>query len=63
MKLSYDNERTRARQNPLEAEIMPETSPLELFGLLYEKQNNRDLSDEQKAYLTGMIESIWKEEA
>ena len=63
MKLSYDNERTRARQNPLEAEIMPETSPLELFGLLYEKQNNRDLSDDQKAYLTGLIDSIWKEEA
>ena len=63
MKLSYDNERTRTRQNPLEAEIMPETSPLELFGLLYEKQNNRELGDDQRKYLTGLIESIWKEEA
>lgn len=63
MKLSYDNERTRTRQNPLEAEIMPETSPLELFGLLYEKQNNRELGDDQRNYLTGLIESIWKEEA
>ena len=63
MKLSYDNQRTRARQNPLEAEAMPETSPLELFGLLYEKQNNRALGDDQRAYLTGLIESIWKEEA
>ena len=63
MKLSYDNERTRARQNPLQAEAMPESSPLELFGLLYEKQNNRALGDDQRAYLTGLIESIWKEEA
>ena len=63
MKLSYDNQRTRARQNPLQAEAMPETSPLELFGLLYEKQNNRTLGDDQRAYLTGLIESIWKEEA
>lgn len=63
MKLSYDNERTRMRQNPLQAEVMPESSPLELFGLLYEKQNNAPLGDDQQAYLTGLIESIWKEEA
>ena len=63
MKLSYDNERTRMRQNPLQAEAMPESSPLELFGLLYEKQNNAPLGDDQQAYLTGLIESIWKEEA
>ena len=63
MKLSYDNQRTRARQNPLEAEAMPESSPLELFGLLYEKQNNAPLGESQRAYLTGLIESIWKEEA
>ena len=63
MKLSYDNTRTKLRQNPLEVAAEPETSPLELFGLLYEKQNNRTLGDEQSAYLTGLIESIWKEEA
>ena len=63
MKLTYDNQRTRARQNPLEVEAMPETSPLELFGLLYEKQNNVSLGESQQAYLTGLIESIWKEEA
>ena len=62
MKLTYDNQRTRARQNPLELEAMPETSPLELFGLLYEKQNNASLGDDQRAYLTGLIESLWKED-
>ena len=63
MKLSYDNQRTRLRQNPQEAEAVPESSPLELFGLLYEKQNNASLGDDQRAYLTGLMESIWKEEA
>ena len=62
MKLSYDNTRTRERRNPLQAEAEPETSPLELFGLLYEKQNNRPLSPEQSGYLTELIGTIWKEE-
>ena len=62
MKLTYDNTRTRQRQNPLEEMVQPETSPLELFGLLYEKQNNRPLGPEQTEYLTALIEAIWKEE-
>ena len=61
MKLSYDNARTRQRQNPLEAAAEPENSALDLFGLLYEKQNNRALSGEQREYLTGLIEEIWEE--
>ena len=60
MKLSYDNTRTRLRQNPLEAAAEPESGPLELFGLLYEKQNNRHLGSEQQQYLTSLIESIWE---
>ena len=63
MKLSYDNTRTRQRQNPLEAAAEPETSPLELFGLLYEKQNNRELGPEQQSFLTKLIESIWEDNA
>ena len=61
MKLNYDNTRTRLRQNPLEAAAEPETSPLELFGLLYEKQNNRELGSEQQEYLAKLIEQIWEE--
>ena len=60
MKLSYDNTRTRQRQNPLEEEARPEDSPLDLFGLLFEKQNNSPLGPEQADYLTGLIESIWE---
>ena len=61
MKLTYDNARTRLRQNPLELEAQPEDSALDLFGLLYEKQNNRPLGAEQTAYLTELIESIWED--
>lgn len=58
MKLSWDNTRTRQRQNPLELEVQPESSPLELFDLLYERQNNRPLSAQQRAYLTGLLEEM-----
>ena len=61
MKLTYDNTRTRQRQNPLEAGAETGMSPLELFGLLYEKQNNRELGEEQRTYLTKCIEQIWEE--
>ena len=60
MKLSYDNTRTRQRQNPLEVEARLEDSPLDLFGLLFEKQNNSPLGPEQADYLTGLIDSIWE---
>ena len=60
MKLAYDNTRTRMRQNVLETGAEPEDSPLDLFGLLYEKQNNRPMGEEQRDYLTELIESIWE---
>lgn len=63
MKLTYDNTRTRLQQNPLELTAERDSGPLELFGLLYEKQNNREMGAEQTAYLTALIESIWKEDA
>ena len=60
MQLEYDNLRTRLRQNPLEETAQPESSPLELFGLLYEKQNNTPMSDGETAYLRDMMERIWE---
>ncbi len=60
MKLTYDNTRTRLRQNPMELEARPEQSPMELFGELYSIQNNRSLSPEQTDYLQGLIDEIWE---
>ena len=63
MQLDYDNLRTRLRQNPLTGQAQPESSPLELFSLLYEKQNNTPLSGSERDYLRDMMERIWEVEA
>ena len=61
MHLEYDNRRTRIRQNPMEETAEPESSPMELFGLLYEKQNNSPLNREETAYLRTLMEKIWED--
>ena len=58
MKMDYDNARTRFRGD-IEAEEEAARSPMELFGKLYQAQNNRPLSEEQKTLLQEMIEKIW----
>ena len=62
LKLSYDNARTRSNTVLDAAADVRRKSPLELFGELYEKQNNQPLSDVQRQYLLGLIESIWEDE-
>lgn len=61
MKLSYDNKRTRSNQLIDGAEQVQRKSPLELFEELYEKQNNRPMSDKQKEFSLSLIESIWED--
>ena len=58
MKLSYDNTRTRTGTTVDAAVNLRRRSPLELFGTLYEQQNNRPLSEPQRAYLEKLMESI-----
>ena len=61
MKLSYDNTRTRVDQlitGPQEIDIK---SPLQLFGELYEQQNNQPMSEEQLDFARTLIESIWED--
>lgn len=60
MQLDYDNRRTRQRQNPLEEAVQPESSPLELFALLYEKQNNTPMSEPETAFVRSLMERIWE---
>lgn len=61
MKLSYDNARTRS------ASVFGETadsarSPRELFGGLFERQNGRELSGVQTAFLDRIISEVWEDE-
>lgn len=60
MKLEYDNARTRNQQTVVVDERVEEKSPEELVGEFYELQNNQELSEEQRSYLSEMIEKIWE---
>lgn len=62
MRLDYDNRRTRGGAQILDAVDAERQSPLELFEDFYRQQNNGPLSDQQRAYLTEVMESIWEGE-
>lgn len=61
MKLEYDNRRTRAAGIDYLGEAACEKTPGELFEEFYEKQNGMPMSEEQRAYMGELIESIWEE--
>ena len=61
MEFQYDNKRTRSGMTTVGgAEKVHEKTPQELFSELYEKQNGQQMSDEQEAFLKGLVESIWE---
>lgn len=62
MKLDYDNMRTRSNSQITGAQNIEEKSPLELFEDFYEMQNNQPMSEEQRGYISLLIESVWEEE-
>lgn len=62
MKLGYDNTRTRVTQTIDDGVVLEGKKPIDLFGELYEKQNNKEMSDEQRSFVQDIIDSIWKEE-
>lgn len=61
MKLDYDNARTRGQGSErLELEQLEEKSPLDLFLELFEKQNHKDMTEEQARYVQAQMEKIWE---
>ncbi|MBP3683804.1 MAG: exonuclease SbcCD subunit D [Oscillospiraceae bacterium] len=62
MKLSYDNTRTRSNAVIDGAVDVQKKSPLQLFGELYEQQNNQPMSEIQHDFMQELIESIWEGE-
>jgi len=60
MSLGYDNQRSRASAQLSDLMEIEAKSPLALFREFYEKQNNAQLSEEQEAYLLGLMEEIWE---
>ena len=61
MKLDYDNKRTRHTEAITGTADAETKTPLELFSELYEKQNGAPMSEEQEAFVTGLIEKVWEE--
>lgn len=62
MKIDYDNRRTRSTAQPGDVADVEKRSPLDLFAEFYETQNNQPISDEQRAFVTKLIEQIWEGE-
>lgn len=62
MKLGYDNIRTRVTQTIDDGAVLEGKKPIDLFGELYEKQNNQEMSDEQRSFVQNIIDSVWREE-
>ena len=62
MKLGYDNTRTRVTQTIDDGAVLEGEKPIDLFGELYEKQNNQEMSDEQRSFVQNIIDSVWREE-
>lgn len=58
MTLTYDNTRTRTNQIIDGAVNVQQKSALELFEELYEKQNNQPMSEEQRDFVSELIESM-----
>lgn len=60
MKLDYDNKRTREQFEILGSKNVDNKSPLELFGELYEKQNNQALEGEAYKFTEDLIRKVWE---
>ncbi len=59
MSLVYDNTRTRTNARLDVAFDVEEKSPIELFAALFEAQNNRTMTDTERADVLCEIEKIW----
>ncbi|MGM9938047.1 MAG: exonuclease SbcCD subunit D [Candidatus Ornithomonoglobus sp.] len=61
MRVDYDNTRTRKNEIITGADDVSEKTPLELFSEFYEQQNNQPMTEEQKKYMSELIENVWEE--
>lgn len=60
--LRYDNARTRESSQVGQLEAVSARSPIELFSALFEAQNNKPMSPEQRELAESLIEKIWGDE-
>lgn len=61
MRVDYDNTRTRGGASMPEATVQDEATPMELFCRFFEWQNEKPLTERQRALLEKEIEAVWEE--
>jgi exonuclease SbcD len=62
MKLDYDNRKTRLREDVATlTQPVANLSPQELFNDFFTKQTGREMSNEQKQFITDLIEKTWRD--
>ena len=59
MRLDYDNERSRSSMILSDMGDSDLSSPLEIFESFYEAQNGKEMDENQKSLLSGLIEKVW----
>ena len=63
LNLRYDNSRTRAEAMLIDGEDCEKKTTFELFEEFFEKQNNRPLTEEERAFVAKIIERIEEDDA
>lgn len=61
MRLDYDNQRTRRTAHFEDGPQVEQQSPLQLFSLFYEAQNNQPMTEEQQRFARSLMEQIWED--
>lgn len=62
IQLDYDNNRTRKFSMVTSVKQTDKRTPMEMFSSLYEEQNGMPMTEEQREYVSSLIEKIWGEE-
>lgn len=60
LKLSYDNNASRAAERIENFSGVSEKLPLEIFETFYKSRRDTEMSEEQKSYIQSLIENIWE---
>lgn len=61
MMLDYDNERTRNQKITVGEGKVEQKTPMVLFGEFFSDMTKRELSEEEREFVHGIIEGIWEE--
>ena len=61
MKIRYENRRTGEQRELSDIEDIELKTPLGLVEEFFEKQNNTEMSEEQRQFISSCIEAVWED--